>query len=266
MAQTSYADRVVGQVGSIAEAGPIVVRSKTAYGKIPIGRGVVKYYGNPNLCRLPAQNQCVILDSGGTFTAGSIATAVTISKPGEASGTTTTITTAWGSDKDTTMAAHAAAILAGVSGVSACAYVGASTHTITITSLNDSISGVATSVASVTGTMTITSYTYTSTDTAAGISGFAINSNCAEQVDSVVEYTDTETVNVLIEGCVLAYADEAVTSDGTLYMRTLTSSAKLPGMFCVTNTSGGTVATSGIRVESNTSGAGIIKLNFNLPQ
>lgn len=263
MSQTSYAARAVGQIGAVAGSGPVEVRSKTAYGTIPIGRGVVKYYGNPDLCRLPTQNRCVILDSGGTFTAGNIVTAITITRPGETSGTTTTITTAFGTDKDTSMTAHAAAILAGVTGVTACAYVGSSTHTITIDCANDQISGVLTTPG--TGTMTITSYTYSSTDTAAGILGIAINGNNMIQDDGVVAYTNTQTVNVLNQGVVWAYADEAVTSDGTLYMRTMTSSTKLPGMFCVTNTSGATVATSGIRIESNTTGAGIIKLNFNLP-
>jgi hypothetical protein len=85
----------------------------------------------------------VITDNAGTFTAGSIVAIIN----------GTTVTQAFSTDKDTTMAALAAQIQA-LSTVATCAYVSGS-HTITITPEANTPLSVSVSVAGITGTMTV---------------------------------------------------------------------------------------------------------------
>jgi hypothetical protein len=87
--------------------------------------------------------QRVITDDAGTFTAGTIS--------GLVNGTL--VSTAFTTDKDTTMTAFAAAIQA-LDSVSTAVYSSGS-HTITITPATDYVLGVTVSTAAVTGTMTV---------------------------------------------------------------------------------------------------------------
>lgn len=263
MAQLSYSSSLTEKVvGNFADGNDSKVATKICSGNVPVGRGVVKMYGVAKGVRLPQVTKCVILNSGGTFTAGNIVTAVTVTTP-NAAATTSTITTAFDTDKNTSMTAHAAAILAGVAGLLSCAY-DSSGHTITLTSKNDTLSGVATTPG--TGTMTITSYTYTSADTAAMFNGVLLNDGTIEQTSAgVVQREEGEVCNVVYDGSMVVYAEEAVSPDSSVYLRTKTNSAKLPGYFGVTSTSGETVVLTGVKWGSSTSAAGPATLVLNLP-
>jgi hypothetical protein len=246
---------VKGYSGMKADITDDTINSYQAKGAIPMGRGVFKCYGIPNACRLPAENVTTITDSAGTFTAGSIATTIN----------GTVITTNWATDKATTMAAHAAAIQAGVANVYSAVYTDGS-HTIAIKTRNTGLI-VTVSVAGVTGTMTISSIVNTNDDAAAGFLGVAIHDHAREQTSAgVVQYNDTEIVSVMAEGAVYVYVEEAVTTDDDVYVRIFANGTKLPGMFGTSSDSSKCILLSGVKFMDNSDANSIVKLTLNLPQ
>lgn len=256
MSQTSYTQTFVkGFEGMLADSRENLISTLQAAVAIKPGRGVIKMYGVENQCRLPVVNQVVITDDAGTFTAGDIVTTIN----------GTAITTTFGTDKNTTMTAHAAAIQAGVAGVYSAVYSSGS-HTITVKSRNTDISACATDVSGITGTMTISSEVATSLDTAAMLVGAAVNPGAIEQVSNVVEIAATSAVSVLEEGAIYVLPEETVTSDDDVYLRVQTNGVKLPGMFGTSADSGKCVLLSGARwVEGGTTTT-VAKLQLNLPQ
>jgi hypothetical protein len=252
-------------VGMLADLSKNYVVSKNAIDEaIPYGRGVVKALGIDSVCRLPKNNQLVITDDAGTFTAGSIVTTIVHG----ADSTSTVITTAFITDKDTSMTAHAAAILAALSDGYSCAYVGGSTHTITLLMKSEDIVSSSTSVTGITGNMTISSEVVSCADTAADLLGVAVMDHNREQqlVTGTTQYAIGEPVNVLKNGAVYVYSEEAVTPDDTVYYRIVTNSTKIRGMFGKSSDSSKCVALTGVKFADTITAAGIVKLVLNLPQ
>ena len=222
--------------GMLSGISPARIVTRLATTVVNFGRGIFKQYGYQEQGRLPVESQCVITDDGGTFTAGNIVTTVN----------GTAITTAFGTDKNTTMTAHAAAIAAGVSAVSSCAY-SAGAHTITIQTRNTSLV-VSCNVSGITGTMTISSTVNTSLDSATTFVGVACHDHAREQSSTgVAQYAANEAMSVLMDGEVYVTVEETVTADDAVYVRTMTNGAKLAGMFGKTSTSGETVALTNCR-------------------
>jgi hypothetical protein len=257
MSQTAYSQSfVAGYPGMKADSRIDVVESLQAAVAIPLARAVVKMYGKQEQCRLPVDLQAVILDDAGTFTAGSIVTTVN----------GTVITTAWATNKDTTMAAHAAAILAGVADALSCAYSSGS-HTITLVMKNTHLATVVTSVAGITGTMTISSTTITSTDVAANVRGIALNpGNLVQASDGTVQYAVNDAVSVLAQGTVYVLPEEVVTTDDPVYVRMVANSTKLPGMFGKSADSGKCLLLPGAKWLRGGTTSLCAVLSINLPQ
>jgi hypothetical protein len=256
MSQTSYAQTFVkGYEGMLADSRNNLISTLQAAVAIKPGRGVVKMYGYENQCRLPVANQAVLTDDAGTFTAGSIV--VTVNG--------TAITQAWGTDKNTTMTALAAAIQAGVAGVYSAVH-STSGHTITIKTRNIAVTAVA-DLSGVTGTMALMPSVSSSLDTAAMLVGVAVNPGAIEQVSNVVEIAATAAVSVLEEGAIYVIPEETVTADDDVYLRIQDNSTKLVGMFGTSADSGKCVLLSGARwVTGGTGLTTVAKLQLNLPQ
>lgn len=257
MSQTSYSlYSAKGLHGSKADARFDSVITLLANGAIPIGRGIFKMTGNERQGRLPVANQVVITDDAGTFTAGDIVTTVN----------GTAITTSFNTDKDTTMAAHAADLLAGITDALSCAYV-AGSHTITLILKNtDIVASV--DVSGITGTMTISSVVTSTTDVAADCLGVCINTGSMEQDSAgLIAYADTDPMSVVQEGAVYLYPEETVTTDSSVYVRiTANGTSKPVGGFGASADSGKCVLLPGARWSSNGSTSEVAKLTLNLPQ
>jgi len=213
------------------------------------GRGVVKTYGSDTGARLPKSNQSVITDNADTFTAGDIVTTVN----------GTAITTASGTDKDTTMTAHAAAIQAGVAGVYSAVYA-ASTHTITIKTRNlDLVTTV--DVSGITGDMTATVAT-SSLDSV--LEGIVLNGgNLVQDANGLVSYSANDPVSVLRVGASYVTPEEDVTSDDAVYLRVVANGASKPiGGFGKSADSGKCVAVSNARFVEGGLTTGVAKIEI----
>lgn len=258
MSQTAYPlYSAKGLHGSKADSRFDSVITLLANGAVPIGRGVFAALAQERQGRLPVANQVVILDDAGTFTAGDIVTTVN----------GTAVTTSFDTDKDTTMAAHAAALLAGITDAVSCAYV-AGSHTITLTLANTNIASCVTDVSGITGTMTITSETISTTDTAAKCLGIAIqNGVLVADSNGLVSYADTEAMSIVQEGSVYLYPEETVTTDSAVYVRITANGASKPvGGFGGSADSGKCVLLAGARWELGGTTTEVAKLTVNLPQ
>lgn len=234
--QTSYNSAMdKGLPGQKADSRFDFVESRQAVEDVVPGRGLVKQYGSDTQARLPKSNQTVITDDAGTFTAGSIVTTVN----------GTAITTAFDTNKDTTLTAHAAAIQAGVANVYSAVY-SAGSHTITIKTRNTDLV-VTVDVSGITGNMTISSVVTTSLDSA--LEGIALHSHTLVQdLNGLVTYKATEMVSVLREGAAYVLPEETVTSDDAVYFRVVANGASKPiGGFGKSADSGKCVAISNAR-------------------
>ncbi len=191
--QTSYTDEFTAALaGQLADSRFKHTDSKTAQDVMPFGVVAGQVSGQPDQTRLPIANTAVILDDAGTFTAGSIVSVVA----------GVTVTTAFTSDKDTSMAAHATAI-ALLDFITSATYVGGSTHTITVVAAANVNLTLTTSVAAVTGTMTITSTTFAMTDDILGI----VQRGTIEGGDSRVSVNDR---------VVMTFAGDDLATDDTI--------------------------------------------------
>lgn len=238
--------------GMKMDVGPQRVLSKMALSAVDFGRGIFRRYGYEEYGRLPVENQCVILDNAGTYTAGDIITTVN----------GTAITTSFITDKDTTMAAHAADIQSGIADVYSAAYVSGS-HTITIQSRNTTLV-VSTDVTGITGTMTITSYTNTSLDAATNFVGVALHDHARESTTAQVrQYVANDAMSVMEGGLVAVAVEETVTVEDAVYVRTMTDGTKLAGMFGKTSDAGKTIALTNCRFVrgGTTSVPAILEIN-----
>lgn len=134
------------------------VVSAAAEEVVRFGLAVVKKSDNFDIGRLPGANQVVITDDGGTYTAGNYV--VTINGQ--------TLTVAFNTDKATTLGDVATALQA-LGFVTSATYVGGS-NTITIVATADVYLAVSVDLSGITGTMTISGYTHSSTDDILGLS------------------------------------------------------------------------------------------------
>lgn len=232
--QTSYAmGPGKGLNGQKADSRFDLVESRQAAEAITPGLGLIKVHGSDVKARLPKNNSVVITDSAGTFTAGSIVTTVN----------DVDVTTAFDTDKNTTLTAHAAAILAACSELYSAVYA-SSTHTITLLSRNNDLV-VTVDVSGITGTMTATVAT-TSTDSV--LEGIAMHRHTLVQdANGAVTYNETDVMDVLRTGAAYIIPEETVTSDDSVYLRVQTNGAKLRGMFGKSADSGKCVAISNAR-------------------
>ena len=147
--QTSYTDEFTAAIaGELADSRFKHTDSKTAQEVMPFGVVAGAVVGKPDQTQLPISTGAVILDSGGTWTALDLVSVVN----------GVTVTTTFATDKATSMAAHAAAIQA-LTFITTAVYTGGS-NIITIVAAANVHLSVTTSVAGITGTMTITSTTY----------------------------------------------------------------------------------------------------------
>ena len=249
-----------------------------------VGKGII-YYGRVvlqsrlyvNVCRMPRQNQIVITDDGGTFTAGQIVTTIvhgTIAN-GEipASTTSTVVTTPWATSKDTTMANHAANIKAALSDCFSCAYVGAATHTITFVGDSEDIISCTSDLTGVTGTMAAAPAVIGTADVVGDIIGLSyLTHNRQQQIaagaygNGLTYYMDGEPVNICRKGSIWVYAEEAVTPEAAPYARLITNVAKYAGYIGKSSDSSKCVALAGSKFQDQVTAAGLVPLTINLPQ
>jgi hypothetical protein len=221
---------------------------------VGFGLGLFRKYGAERYARKAVENQCVITDSAGTYTAGSIV--VTVNG--------TAITQTYDTDKNTALTALAAAIAAGVSVVSSCAY-SSSNHTITIQTRNTSLT-VSVNITGITGTMTISSVTNTSLDSATNFVGVTVHDHAREQAaDGTVQAEANEALAIMQEGTIYVQCEETVTADDPVYVRVMADGAKLVGMFGKTSTAGQTVALTNCRFNMGGTTTNPAKLVINHP-
>ena len=266
MAQTSVnLNQGKAIVGMLADLGNHYVESRNAVDEaIPYGRGVMRPLGLPYNVRLPKENQLVITDNAGTFTAGSIVTTLMHG----ATPTTTVITTAWTGSKDATLTAHAAAILAAVGDAYSCAYDSVA-HTITLVMSSEDLTSGATVI---TGggydTASVSSSTVSRAGTTANFEGVAVMDHNREQqlVTGTTAYAINEPVNVLRKGNVYVKVEEAVTPDDTVYLRIKTNGTALRGNFAKSSHSSECIAITGAKFADSSDTDSIVKLEINLPQ
>lgn len=257
MSQTSYSLYMEkGMHGSKADSRFDAVISLIALGDIPIGRAVFQATGLEQSGRLPAINQVVITDDAGTFTAGDIVTTVN----GIA------VTTSFDTDKDTTMAAHAADILAAITDMASAVYA-AGSHTITLVSNNTDLV-VTVDVSGITGTMTISSVVTSTTDTAAKCAGVCIqDGTLLQDANGLVQYVLNDVMSIIQQGALYLYPEETVTVDSAVYVRITDGGAGYPvGGFGASADSGKCVVLPGARWAMGGSTTEVAKLELNLPQ
>jgi hypothetical protein len=262
-----------GFAGLLADSSPHDIDSLVAVEEIIPGNAVVKCKAATldASCRLPIIDGVVALDDAGTFTAGTIAATVVYNVPNGAS-VSTTYTQAFGTDKATSMAALAAKIAANA-GVDTCVYSDGS-HTITLVSNADyNLSLFTIDVTGITGTMTITSYTYSSSDV---IYGIASHNQKEQEADGTVSLLPGDMVNVMKKGKVFTYTEELVTSNDPVYCRVYPNGAtKLRGQFLKTAAAetissvhiyGKISCAYGFKFRKTTTAAGLTVIEINLPQ
>jgi len=271
--QTSYSLYfAIAILGMQAIAGEMARKiSRIASGIIYYGRAVVQSRLNDAVCRMPRSNKIVITDDAGTWTAGDLVTTITLGhiKNGDVDASSLTpvvVTTSFATDKNTSMAAHAAAIKAAIADCFSCAY-DSTGHTITyIGDCYDVISS-ATVVTGITGTMTISSEVISSADVVADILGYAyLTHDRQQQISGVSYYMDTEPVNIMQGGTLWVHAEEAVTPADAPYARLITNSTKYAGYVGKSSDSSKCVAQTGSKFLLSVTDAGLVPLTVNLPQ
>jgi hypothetical protein len=245
-----------GMHGSKADSRFDAVISLISMGNIPIGRGVIQATALEQSGRLPAINQAVITDDGDTYTAGDIVTTVN----------GTAVTTSFDTDKNTTLTAHAADILAAIDDLSSCAYV-AGSHTITLISKNTDLA-VTVDISGITGDMSISSVVLSTTDTAAKCAGVCIqDGTLLQDSNGLVQYVEDDVMSVVQQGAVYLYPEETVTVDSTVYFRITDGGTGKPvGGFGASADSGKCVTLPGARWAMGGGTSEVAKLELNLPQ
>lgn len=96
--------------------------------------GPVDFFNGEDISWTTLNDKVTFLENAGTHTEGSLVSVITITDSLGTTLTPITITTPWGTNKATTWAAHAAAILAGVSSyIQSCDYGVTTANTVTTT-------------------------------------------------------------------------------------------------------------------------------------
>lgn len=231
------------------------VESFSAIAAIDFGKGVARGQANPETeCRLPQFNNVVITDDAGTYTAGDYVTTVN----------GTVVTTNWGTDKNTTLAAVATDIAA-LATIASAAYSSGS-HTITIVGADDVELTIVVDISGITGNMTISSTAHTSTDVIRGIAMHTHMDNRTLPVlgassFSATGYQATDSVNVLRKGVAWVETADAVVENAAAYL-IVTGANK--GKFTDDNSSPNIAVPTGI-FRKAVDAAGISKLEINIP-
>ncbi len=204
--QTDYSQEMTEAVAGLQVDGrhDNHVVSAAAEEIVRFGLCVVRKSDDWNIGRLPGANQVVITDDGGTWTAGNLVSTVN----------GVTVTTAFATDKATSMAQHATDIAA-LAFVTSATYVGGS-NTITVVGDPDVYLSISTDVSGITGTMTISSYTHSSTDDILGLSTREVKSygSARNRVNDKVVATlsgDALATNDTISGTINGVAFDTVT-------------------------------------------------------
>ena len=256
MPQLSYSnDQGEAFAGMKADSRFDEVESFQTLDALDFGVGVVAGEANPATeCRLPDTNKVVITDNAGTWTAGDVVATVN----------GTDVTESFDTDKDTSMTNLAASIQA-LATVSSAAYV-AGSHTITVLAANDVSLTITVDVSGITGTMTISSITGTCEDTVRGIALHSHQTNRTIPTLNASSYTAagyvaTDPVNVLRKGVAWVNVADAVVIDSAAYLITAGSDI---GKFTDDSSSPNIAVPTGV-FRSATSGAGIAKLEINIP-
>lgn len=276
--QTSYnqyfAAAILGMQAYAAETMDKI--SRVARGIIYYGRMVVQSRLYVNACRMPRQNKFVITDDAGTFTAGSIVSTIvhgTIQN-GElpAVSASTVVTTPWVTNKDTTMANHAANIKAALSDCFSCVYAAAG-HTITFIGDGEDIISCTQDLTGVTGTMAAAPAVISSADVIGDVIGLSfLTHNRQQQISAgaygngLTYYMDGEPVNICRKGSIWVYSEEAVTPADTPYGRLITNSSKYAGYIGKSSDSSKCITLTGSKFQDQVTAAGLVPLTINLPQ
>jgi hypothetical protein len=245
--QTDYSREMPNAVAGLQVDGrhDNFVASAAAEEVIRFGLMTVRKSDSAAICRLPGANVVVVTDDGGTWTAGDVV--VTINGQ--------SVTTSFTTNKATSMAAVATALQA-LGFVSTAVYTGGS-DIITITATSDVYLAVSVSVAGITGTMTISGYTYTSNDAVLGLStreAKAYGQSRSKGINDTAVATlsgDTITTSDTIDGTINGVAFSTVTY--------ATSEANTLQLLCneLMKNSGVALATYTGRVVTVTNNAGL---------
>ena len=204
--QTSFTDLPnKALAGMLADSRFKHTNSRTAQEVMPFGVVAGQVNGQQDQARLPIANTAVILDDAGTWTAGALVSVVN----------GVTITTTFATSKAADMAVHAASIQA-LDFITTAVYTGGS-NIITITAKANVNLTVTTSVAGLTGTMTITSTTFAATDDFMGI----VQRGTIQAGDSRVSANDkavaTLANDALATGDTIAGSVNGVAIDGVTF-------------------------------------------------
>jgi hypothetical protein len=180
------------------------VVSAAAEEVVRFGLAVVRKSDDWEVGRLPGANQVVITDDGGTWTAGDLVSTVN----------GVTVTTTYATSKTASMTAHAASIQA-LAFVTTATYAGGS-DTITVVADADVYLSISTDVSGITGTMTISGYTHSSTDSILGLATREVKSygSARNRVNDKVVCTlsgDALAANDTISGTINGVAFDTVT-------------------------------------------------------
>ena len=241
--------------GLIADDGFHRIESMQALEAISFGFGIARSQANPtSACRLAHVNNVVILDDAGTFTAGDIVATVN----------GTDVTESFDTSKDVTMTALAASIQA-LATVLTATYSSVA-HTITVVAANDVELTITMDVTGITGNMTITSITGTSSDVMRGIAVHSQIRNRTLPVAgsssfSATGYVQYDAVSVGRQIVVWAEVADAVVENADVYVIiTGADKGKLTD-----DSSSPNVQIATAKFRSATSDAGIAKVEINIP-
>ena len=244
-----------GYAGMKADSRFDEVESFSAIAVISFGYGVARGDAHPETeCRLPHTNKVVITDDGGTYTAGSYLTTVN----------GTLVTTTYDTDKATTLAA-VATDLAALATIASAVYAGGS-DSITIVGADDVELTISVNITGITGTMTISSTTHTSTDVVRGIALHTHQDNrtlpvLGASTYGATGYLATDSVNVLRKGVAWVEVADAVVENADVYL--IVTGAN-QGKF-TDDSSSPNIQVPTAKFRKATSAAGISKVEVNIP-
>lgn len=245
MSQLSYdRDQSVSFAGMKADARFDEVISRTADNDIPFGSAVGAEAGEVYRCRVFTKDNCSLLYDADFVTSNKINGTVNGVAWTEVDFTT---------DHDTTAGLVRDAINA-LAGVTCILDTGDANNRTFLIEMEDGSVITVTTVVTGGASQATGTPTYSSDDVFRGI---ALAQHKEQTLAGITKYTDKETVSVLKKGTAWVPVSVAVTADDTAY-------ALVDGTGKFTNASSGNTVTGG-KFRSSTSGAGLAKLDINLP-
>jgi len=267
--QTSYSQYfTTAMLGMQAYATETVRKiSRIAKGIIYYGRAVFESTLYPGVCRLGRLNKFTITVSGTTIAAGSVKSVITHGylKNGEvdASNSVTTVETDFDTNKNTTLAAHAADIAAAMEDCVTCVY---GTTIVYTGDCEDIISVVTTFENPGQYDDLAASVAYTTADTAKNMLGISyLDHNRQQQIDGSTYFADTEPALIMSMGTVWVYSPESVTAKSSVYASVYGLSTDYSGYISDTTATNRVEIPYGAKFQENLDGAGLVPLTVNLP-